>query len=73
VSEAFSSGSGSSGNAHADHLAMSHRARFNQGTLEIKGAQIVGWVSEIIPASPPIESPQHMAQKAQDAATKKAA
>jgi len=30
---------------------------YGNGTLEIKGAQIIGWLSEIVPASPPIPDP----------------
>jgi hypothetical protein len=73
ASHSGSSGGGASGNDHADRLAASRRATFDGSTLEITGAQIVGWISEIIPASPPVESPQHQAMKAQEAATKKAA
>jgi hypothetical protein len=40
-----------------------HKSTFDGGTLKIPGIQIIAWVSEITPNSPPQSDPANTANK----------
>ncbi|MBD1909128.1 MULTISPECIES: hypothetical protein [unclassified Leptolyngbya] len=52
-SDAQSDGSGYTNNTYTGDYGW----RFHKETLEIKGAQIIGWLSEIVPACAPLDDP----------------
>lgn len=54
-SESQDSGQGSSGAQSAGSFSFSGGSA--GGTLTIQGSQILGWVGEIVPASPPMDDP----------------
>jgi hypothetical protein len=62
--------------SHSDSQSSSsqdYEAHFRDGELSIKGAQIVAWLSTILPACPPLDDPGLKKQSDQPAAAQPAA
>jgi hypothetical protein len=49
--------SGSYQDESGHDLSNDYKAHFDGTTLEIRGAQIIAWLSEVVPASPPMDDP----------------
>lgn len=54
--------SGSSGGSSSSSSSSNFGWRFANNTLEIKGAQIIAFLSEVVPASPPLDPPTDAAK-----------
>lgn len=53
---------GQSSSSSSGQVSWSWSGDSEQGTLTISGAQILGWVGSIVPASPPVDDPNLAAQ-----------